>query len=238
MNYFRNCCSQLINALLPQCCALCRAATGSAAPVCASCLARLQKLPAQRCPRCADFSAGATICGRCVAAPPAFDGVFSPFLYAEPVDQLVHAFKYQHQLRLAGWLGKQLLDCLQANGVARDNIDAIIPLPLHPSRMKTRGFNQAVEISRPIAAAWHSPIDCSLAIRIRDTLPQANLTREERRRNIDGAFECQADLSGKSLLIIDDVLTTGSSANELARVLKLHGARRVIVGITARTHRQ
>ena len=235
MNYFRNCCSTLINAVLPQRCALCRAATGCAAPICAQCENLLPRLPTQRCPRCADFSAANAICGHCLRTPPAFDAVLSPFLYAEPVDTLIHRLKYQHQLRLAAWLGERLAVSI-AGAPAAIDVDAIIPLPLHPERMKTRGFNQAIEISRPVAARLQKPVLRSAAFRIRDTAPQASLKRIDRQRNIDGAFECHVDLSGKSILIIDDVLTTGSSANELARVLKLHGARRVLIGVAARTH--
>lgn len=193
-------------------------------------------MPAHACPQCADFSAAGVLCGRCISEPPAFDQVISPFLYAEPMNQLIHGLKYQHQLRLSRWLGSQLLLALQLQKAPGHKPDAILPLPLHPARMKSRGFNQAMEIARPIARALHAPLHPLAVCRIRDTEPQATLPREERQRNIRGAFECREDYSGKTVLVIDDVLTTGSSANELARVLKLHGARQVIVGVAARTH--
>lgn len=235
MNYFQKTCSRLIKALLPQRCALCQKNTGRDAPLCDPCRQRLPELPQQRCPRCADFSAAGAICGRCQITPPAFDGVISPWLYAEPVDQLIQALKYRHQLHLAAWFGQQLLATLSARPAAIARFDAIVPLPLHAARMKTRGFNQSLEIARPIARGLGTPLLRFAASRVRDTAPQAGLPREERQRNMEGAFECHADLAGQAILVIDDVLTTGTSAHELARILKIHGAREVWVAAAART---
>lgn len=190
----------------------------------------------QYCPICADFSAGATVCGRCLATPPAYACVIGAFLYAEPFDQLVHDLKYGHQLRIARWFGTELISRLRDRPDAWHEIDAILPMPLHSARMKTRGFNQSLEIARPLADALNKPLAPTIAWRNRDTPPQAALSREDRQHNMRNAFECRSDLAGKTVLIIDDVLTTGSSANELARVLRLHGARRVIVACAARTH--
>jgi len=168
--------------------------------------------------------------------PPAFDTVIAPFLYADPIDRLVQSLKYGHQLWLAGWFGERIAMRLTASTEPVGRFDAIVPLPLHPARMRSRGFNQAMEIVRPIARRLKLPIINEAAFRIRDTLPQADLSRDERHQNIRNAFECRADFGGKSLLVIDDVLTTGSSASELSRVLKLHGAKQVFVAVAARTH--
>lgn len=236
MNYFKETCSRLINALLPQSCALCQQATGGNSPLCDRCLPDLPLLPSQHCPQCADFSAASAICGRCLKTAPAFDQVFSPFLYAEPVDQLIQALKYQHHLHLAAWFGNRLATTLERSTAELDRIDAVLPLPLHPARLRSRGFNQALEIARPVARRLGKPLLPSAALRSRDTAPQASLPRDDRQANIRGAFECQSELPGQTVLLIDDVLTTGSSADELARVLKIHGAARVIVGVVARTH--
>jgi ComF family protein len=238
MNYFQKTCSRLIKTLLPQSCALCRQSSGGDAPLCAACRQRLPGLPPQHCPQCADFSAAGVICGRCQSDSPAFDGVICPWLYAEPVDQLVQALKYRHQLHLATWFGQQLLATLAARTPALGSIDAILPLPLHPARMKTRGFNQSLEFARPIARGLDKPLLRFAASRVRDTAPQAGLPRDERQRNMQGAFECHTDLSGQTILVVDDVLTTGSSAHELARILKIHGAREVWVGAAARTQHE
>lgn len=234
MNYFANCCSRLIELLLPQRCALCSHSGGDAA-VCAACQPGLPRLPAGSCPRCADFSAAGTLCAHCLAEPPAFDRVLSPFLYAEPVDELIQALKYRHQLHLAGWLGAQIHAAIPVAPANPPPFDVIVPLPLHPARIKQRGFNQALEIARPLARRFDRPLLPTAVTRVRDTTPQAGLPRQERQRNLRGAFECTADLSGQAILLIDDVLTTGSSAGELARVLKLHGARQVVVATAART---
>lgn len=251
MNYFRNCCSppiaprvarlaarctaQLVDALLPQRCALCsQSSAGGGAAVCGDCQRALPRLPASCCPRCADFSAAGLLCGRCLTSPPAFDRVLSPFVYAEPVDVLIQALKYRHRLHLARWFGRQLAATLAADP-AGERFDAILPLPLHPARLKHRGFNQAIEIARPLARSLGRPLSRRAAVRVRDTAPQAALPREDRRRNLVGAFECVADFKDQAILVVDDVLTTGSSADELARVLKLHGARRVVVAAAART---
>lgn len=233
MNYFAKCCSQLVDLLLPPRCALCSHSRGDAA-VCAACQPRLPRLPAGSCPRCADFSTAGALCGRCLAEPPAFDRVLTPYLYAEPVDRLIQALKYRHHLHLAAWFGAQIHTAVLA-ALPRPDFDLIVPLPLHPARMKQRGFNQALEIARPLARRFGLPLLPSTTTRRHDTAPQAGLPRQERQRNLRGAFECTADLSGQAILLIDDVLTTGSSAGELARVLKLHGARQVVVATAART---
>lgn len=236
MNYFQKTCSRLADTLLPQRCALCHRKTGSAAAVCPSCDAGLPRPPLDCCPCCADFSAAGVTCGRCLTAPPAFDRVIGAFLYAEPVDRLIQSLKYGHQLYLAHWFGTRLLAALHLEQPLLHTIDAVIALPLHPARLKKRGFNQAVEIARPVARALHRPLHLFAATRVRDTAPQAGLPRAERQRNMSDAFECGIDVTGQTLLLIDDVLTTGSSAHELARILKMHGASRVIVAVAARTH--
>ena len=236
MNYFRKTCLRLVDVLLPQRCELCQQATDSAAPVCARCHAGMQPVPSQCCPSCADFSAAGARCGRCLKSPPSFDHVISPYLYADTASTLIQGLKYHQHLRLARWMGQQIALELAKSPSILTSLDGIIPLPLHPIRMKQRGFNQALEIARPIAQTIEQPLMTTIATRIRDTVPQVSLPREDRQRNIRDAFECTADLSGMNLLVVDDVLTTGSSANELSRVLKLHGAASITVAAFARTH--
>ena len=236
MNYFRETCSHLLNTLLPQRCELCQTATGNDAPLCLRCRQAMPTPPQACCPRCGDFSAAGVVCGHCLSSPPNFDRVISPFLYAEPVDRMVQALKYRHQLALAVWFGAQLLNRLRDRLPSINGIDALLPMPLHPTRLRERGFNQSLEISRPIARGLDKPLLTTAVERIRNTAPQATLPREARHHNICGAFECRRDFSGQSLLVVDDVLTTGSSAGELARILKLHGARQVIIAVAARTH--
>jgi ComF family protein len=134
------------------------------------------------------------------------------------VEHIVQGLKYRHRLPLAGWLAEALARRLDATGV-----DCIIPLPLSAQRMKERGFNQAQEIARPLAR--HRPAAPRGGLPARaDSAPQASLPWKERQANIRQAFECRVDLAGKTIAVVDDVMTTGATLNEFARMLKLHGA--------------
>ena len=149
-----------------------------------------------------------------------------------PVDRVIHALKYGHQLAVAKWAGQRL-----AEQICREEFDRLIPLPLHPERLRERGFNQSAEIAGSLGKCLKLPVDRSIALRTRATPPQADLPHKERRKNVRGAFECRGDLSGQRLLLLDDVMTTGATVNECARVLKLHGAASVAVAVIARALR-
>lgn len=111
----------------------------------------------------------------------------------------------------------------------------IIPMPLHPKRLANRGFNQALEIARPIAKALQIPLDWQACRRIKDTPPQITLPRKERHKNMKNAFSCTKDFTGMHIAIVDDVITTGASVDALATVLHARGAREVSVWAVART---
>jgi ComF family protein len=110
----------------------------------------------------------------------------------------------------------------------------ILPLPLHPERLRERGFNQSMEIARALGNCLNLAVDRSSLVRNRATPPQADLPLKERHRNVRGAFECTADMTGKDILLIDDVMTSGATLNECARVLKLHGASSITAVVAAR----
>lgn len=149
--------------------------------------------------------------------------------YSFPIDQLVQAFKYRHQLALTPLFTELML----ANTVA--DADIMVAMPLSKERLRERGFNQAMEIARPLSRATHIKLDLDIAHRITNTAAQASLPWKERRANIRHAFECRADLGGKSVIVVDDVMTTGATLDEFARTLKLHGAIRVTNWVIART---
>lgn len=223
--------------LLPQICAVCAGPAGAAA-LCASCRSRLPHLAEGHCPRCADISTTGELCGHCLRETPHFDRVISPFAYAAPLDTLVQSLKYGHRLHLARWLGDHLAAAIApglAEAMASGDSPLIVPMPLHAQRLTARGFNQALEIARPLARRWRLDLAPDLVVRVRMTSAQTELSREERQRNLRNAFECRVDLAGRWIIVVDDVMTSGSSANELARVLKLHGARKVWVATAART---
>ena len=218
--------------LLPGSCPLCAADSGSGL-LCPACASDLPQLPAALCPQCGDGTTLGERCGACLKDPPAFARTVALFRYEFPVDRLIQALKYGHQLPLAAWFGARLGQVL----VAAD-YDLVLPLPLHPSRLRTRGFNQSLEIARPVARALGLPIDPILLTRARATPPQADLPFKERARNVRGAFECAGDLAGRRILLVDDVMTTGSTLREAARILKLHSAGQITVAIAARALRR
>lgn len=218
--------SRVIGAVLDQDCALCGAASG-AAQLCPPCHAELPVL-APGCPVCAMPCRRGETCGSCLARPPWFDGTTAVWRYAYPVDRLVQALKFHGRLALAPYFAHAL-----AGRVG--HADLVIPMPLHASRLVERGFNQAVEIASSLARETGSRFLPRGAVRIRPTQPQANLPFEERSKNVRGAFECVLDLPGTSIAVVDDVMTTGATLNELARVLKRSGAARVENWVVART---
>lgn len=217
------------NALLPQDCFLCAAPSGNCL-LCPSCVAGLPHLAPERCPSCALPTPGASICGACLTQAPHFDATLAVFRYEFPVDRLIQSLKYVHRLASADFLGRTLA---QLPTPLRP--DLILPVPLAPARLAARGFNQALELARPLARALGAPLEISHIHRRRDTAPQASLPWKERRQNIRHAFECDIDLTGKTVLVVDDVMTTGTTLDELARVLKAHGAARVENRVLART---
>ncbi len=219
-------------------CYLCDGA--AAAPVCAECVAAFPPLPAARCPCCA-LPAAMQRCGRCLTHPPHYDTTVAALAYADPLDHAVQAFKYHHALGLARFLSGLLDAAVSAAGApgsgtgADTRIDLIIPLPLAPARLAQRGFNQALELARPIAARRRIALNARAVRRIRNTPPQAQLPWHERARNIKGAFVCDMPLTGMRVAVVDDVMTTGASLDEMARVLKVAGAAHVTNWVVART---
>lgn len=214
---------------IPGSCLLCGAKCASGV-LCAACQADLPPAPAIHCPLCGEATTHGERCGACLREPPHFVAVHAPFRYEFPVDRLIHALKYGHQLPLATWFGEQL-----AASVAGLRLDTIVPLPLHPQRLRERGFNQSLEIAKALGKCLHLPVDRSSLVRTRETPPQAGLDRKERRRNVRGAFACNATLSERHVLLVDDVLTSGASADECARQLLTAGAASVHVAVIART---
>jgi ComF family protein len=200
--------------------------------LCADCLTDLPAPPPAVCPQCAEQTTHGERCGACLKEAPHFDRTIAVFHYDFPVDRIIHTLKYGHQLAVAGWLGQQLAERTQGAG------DIIMPLPLHALRLRERGFNQSMEIARRLGNCLNLRVDRNSLIRQRATQPQAGLALKERHANVRGAFECTADLSGQAILLIDDVMTSGATVNECARVLKLHGARQVTVAVAARALKQ
>ncbi len=207
--------------LLPQDCFLCAAPSGDSL-LCPSCTASLPRLTAERCPVCALPTPGSSICGSCLKQAPHFDATQAVFRYEFPVGSLIQALKYAHRLASADFLGQAL-----AQIAVPRRPDLILPVPLSHARLAERGFNQAVEVARPLSRALGVALAITHVHRRRDTMPQTRLPWKERAKNIRHAFDCEIDLTGKTVLVVDDVMTTGATLDELARTLKAHGASRV-----------
>lgn len=216
--------------LLPQDCLLC-GDQGAGLPICEACQVDLPWHSPNACPSCALPTLSGETCGTCLKAPPAFDRTRTLMDYEFPVDALLRRFKYAGFLAVADLMGSLMAN--RYSGESRP--DLLIPMPLHPSRLKERGFNQAVEIGRILAKNLHIPMDPHACRRVRPTTPQAGLTLQARQKNLRGAFTCSPDLSGKHVALIDDVMTTGASLDELARAVRKAGAIRVECWVIART---
>jgi len=190
---------------------------------------------------CIDLCAGCEACFE-AACEPVYAGpaplrrTCAPFAYAWPLDHLVHALKYRGQLATARVLGTLLARSLRGFRL-QDEIDVIVPVPLHPARHAERGFNQSTEIARQLGRSLRVPVRESAVARLRATSPQVGLHLEERRYNLAGAFGARR-LDGLRIAIVDDVTTTGATVQALAGVLEQAGARAVDAWCVARAERR
>ena len=214
--------------MLPQSCLLCESDDANGL-LCEPCRADLPWLPRNGCRVCALPLTSGSVCGACLVRPPRFDAVEAAFAYRFPVDALILAFKYGGRLALARGLGELLAR------VATRDVDAIVPMPLARARLAERGFNQALEIARVVAMLTGVPLLRDACRKVADTPPQAALPWRERAKNVRRAFVCDTDLEGRRIAVVDDVLTTGATLNELARVLRRAGAVEVVGWVVART---
>jgi ComF family protein len=241
--------NSLLNALRPSRCILCGIPSGRL-DVCAGCRADL--------PWIVDACAG---CGSPLGAPAAAVNPPHPrecadrscafsssavaqacaaFVYEYPVDRLITLAKFQARTDCARLLGDMLamhLRRLRMLGRLKAP-DCIVPVPLHPQRMATRGYNQAEEIARPVAHCLRIPLKVTGCRRARNTVAQTSLTGKARRRNLTGAFHVDGGCAGQAVAIVDDVLTTGSTVAALSAALLSAGAARVLVWTVARTEDQ
>lgn len=217
--------------LMPPVCVLCGSVGANALDLCPACRHTLPWLDAH-CARCAlPLTGAAALCGRCQTQPPAFEQCLAAFSYHAPVDHLLQQLKFNGRLEMAQLLGRVMADWLAAVSDARP--DHLIPVPLHDSRLRERGFNQALELARPVAKRLGLPLDIHSCRRTQATEPQTGLPRKARLKNIKGAFEVVRPVNGH-VVIIDDVMTTGSTAHELAKMLRQAGADSVEVWVCAR----
>lgn len=225
--------------LLPSCCALCGAAGGES--LCPGCRAQFIVPRGACCRQCAmplPEGGDTDRCGACLDESPAYDATMAATDYGAPLDQLVLALKFGGQLALAPLFARLMRDALlHAQEAALP--DLLVPVPLGEARLVQRGFNQALEIARPLSRALGIRLEARVCVRLRETDAQSTLHPEQRRENMRGAFSVApafvGNLDGLHVGVIDDVMTTGETLNELAATLKRFGAARVTNFVFART---
>ena len=200
--------------------------------VCRACACALPHRPQTACPCCGLPGLGGGCCAACERDQPAYDATLALYDFVFPVDAMVHALKYRHRLAMASFFGAALAARAHDFGA---QADLVLPMPLHPRRLAERGFNQAVEIARPVARACGLPLGLAVVNKLRDLPPQAGLDREARLRSPRGAFGGSTSLAGQRVIVVDDVMTTGATLDELARCLKRQGASWVGNLVVART---
>jgi ComF family protein len=231
----------LVHLLLPSPCLGCGTplpARRSPLALCRPCRGALPAAPEQACDGCGAPLLAAALpagfrCGACRARAPAFRRLVVPFRYAPPLDAVILALKFRRLERLGGDLAVALAT---AASERLGGCDLVVPVPLHWRRRLSRGYNQAERIARPLATLLGLPAATPL-VRRRPTPPQTSLDRAERRRNLRGAFATPrpAALRGRTVALVDDVVTTGATLEAAARCLLAAGAVAVVAVAVART---
>lgn len=225
--------------LFPATCVLCGAPGDDRLDLCRGCLADLPGIE-PCCTRCALPLPGASaglgrpvLCGTCQRRAPPFTVCRASFRYQDPLPALIAGIKFRGRLNLLRLLG--LLLARRLRETSADLPTMIVPVPLHPVRLRQRGYNQAHELARVVGRALAVPVDDRCCARVLATAPQSELDQKARMKNMRGAFSAMKRLDGLHLAVLDDVVTTGSTVGELARTLSGAGAARVDVWTIART---
>lgn len=232
----------LLDVIIPPLCHICHSFIPNADQlhICPACRENLPLVVSPLCTICGIPFTGTGNdhrCGACQSNPPQYDIARAHFLYEGPLRELIHSFKYNRMMHLRRPLA--LLALAGADDFMKHSPHFIVPVPLHRSRLRQRGFNQAVLIGKTLSQQLSLPMQPDALVRTRQTQPQIDLSAAERRLNVKGAFSVREPdlIAGKRVLLLDDVMTTGSTMNECARELKNAGAELVIAATIARTAR-
>lgn len=233
---------RLLYAVLPTACAACKTPLDDDPEpfFCRTCWATVRPITGPACPLCGlPFASDITLthspghlCQSCREQPPAFTRAWAGYLYEPPLQDAIRLFKYRGKVALAGTLGALLRESWRD----RPEADLLMPVPLHPSRLRSREYNQALLLADELNRALRLPLSDDNLVRIRATPPQTELTRTERLTNLRRCFAVQRPdaVAGRRILLIDDVMTTGATASECAKALRKAGAAEVYVGVLAR----
>ncbi|MFZ5522909.1 MAG: ComF family protein [Pseudomonadota bacterium] len=198
---------------------------------CGDCDQDLPYLDTPLCPVCALPTPAGQVCGQCLKQPPLFTNTVAVFGYSFPLDKLIQAMKYGGQLALARAFAKKMAQRIKPTTLP----DYVVPMPLHPAKLRERGFNQSLLLAKKIAHDHDLRLLPDACRRVRDTPPQSALPWKERKKNVRDAFHCDIDLTGKRVALVDDVLTTGASLDALAAAVGQRGATEIGAWVVART---
>ena len=215
----------------PAHCLACGGRGSDGSDLCTACHAGLPWLH-HACPRCAlPLPVPATVCGACLRTPPPLDAIHAAFLYAPPLDRLLPRFKFHGDLAA----GRLLAALMRETTPSFPHDAAIVPIPLHRRRLRQRGYDQALELAKPLAAACDLPLRDDLLRRARATAAQSRLHADQRKRNLRNAFEVDAAaVLPPCVVLVDDVMTTGATLHVAARALRKAGVARVEAWVCAR----
>ena len=228
-----------VSLLYPPVCTICGENVRAGEYLCNRCEAKVVRIVAPFCQKCSEPFEGAITseftCANCAHRTINFDAAVSAYRGRGIVREIIHEFKYGRRIHLRHLVAHWLQAALDDDRIHGNRFDIIVPVPLHPARLRERGFNQASSLAALLSAQTSIPSK-PLLERIRYTPTQTTLDRSERMENLHNAFRLRknADVRGLRMLLIDDVLTTGSTLSECARVLKRAGARSVHAATAAR----
>lgn len=229
--------STLLDVVFPRCCILCNSASDQPKDLCKTCQSLLPII-LSHCHRCAlPLPMDQTTCGQCQKKPPVFDSAWALYAYTSPITSLIKRYKFNRKYAYSAVFSNLMITGIEA-ALKKSQIqqpDLIIPMPLHWTRTMKRGFNQSMELSKTIAKYFGIQHSNKIATRCKRTHYQSNLSPTARQRNLKGAFTSANTSSYRHIAIIDDILTTGASANALATVLKQQGASKISLWTLART---
>ncbi len=234
--------TQILGVLFPRACMLCgEAAAEDGAGLCAGCYDRIEKITGPVCIRCgAVFTSphgGDHLCGDCITRRVHYDCARSAVVYAGELRRAIQQFKFNRRSMLAEPLAELAAGNCKPIGPHR-GYAALVPVPLHPHRLRHRGYNQSLLLALWLGRYWNLPVERDYLRRTIWSVSQTSLHRSQRRRAVRGAFTCRCSpYKDKRLLLIDDVFTSGATVDECARILKRHGAAAVDVLTVARTLR-
>jgi len=220
-----------VTTILPTFCYLCQNRAEPHQVICQGCLADLPAIE-EACTLCGISMLHPGVCGKCQRKPPKLNSVLTAYRYGYPVDRIIKKYKYKQDLSIARPLINALI--CRINNESSALPQAIVPVPLHYLRHYLKGFNQALEIAKIVGNAFNISVDAHSLQRKRATAPQYRLTPQQRKNNLAGAFRIKKPVSYRSIAIVDDIITTGATGNEIAKLYRQAGVKHIELWALAR----